>query len=199
MPCNARESFAGSASRDAGLKLMQSSIEENEAKWKELIRSYWLVTSAYVVITLITVPFFMADTIGYADLIVRRDFLDFGHYGWYLAGWLAAQLMTPITRLFVGESAMLNVTLTLVIVSWLAGLMSALLMRSLAFHITRREWAANVATLALTVSLAFLNFSQTGCSYIPGMSLLLLGIHILVQHSDEPRRAKRYAICAGFA
>jgi hypothetical protein len=167
--------------------------------WRALLRNYGIVAGAYVFLTLVTVPFFMGDTIGYADYIVRRDFSDFGHFGWYLLGWLASELMMPLTRLFVGQSPALNVTLTLIIINWLSGLMSVLLMRSLTFHVTKREWAANFATLALIISLAFLDLTRSGSSYIPGMSLLLLAIHIRVIRGDEPRCAERAAIYAGLA
>src|SRR6266851_112039 len=109
--------------------------ETTPGSWKSLMRRYGLVIGAYVLITLVTVPFFMGDTTGYASYIVRHDFSDFGHYGWYLLGWLASELLMPLTRLFVGTSPMVNVTLTLVIINWLAGLMSVFLMRSLAFHV----------------------------------------------------------------
>ena len=167
--------------------------------WRALLRNYGIVAGAYVFLTLVTVPFFMGDTIGYADYIVRRDFSDFGHFGWYLLGWVASELMMPLTRLFVGQSPALNVTLTLIIINWLSGLMSVLLMRSLTFHVTKREWAANLATLALIISLAFLDLTRSGSSYIPGMSLLLLAIHIRVIRGDDPRCAERAAIYAGLA
>ncbi|HJZ69838.1 MAG TPA: hypothetical protein VKF81_17060 [Blastocatellia bacterium] len=183
------------------VKPSNEAIEQKEAErgsWKLPARRYGLVAGTYVLATLVTAPFFMGDTIGYADYIVRRDFSDFGHFGWYLLGWLASELMMPLTRLFVGQAPTLNVTLTLIIINWLAGLMSVLLMRSLTSHITRREWAANLATLALIVSLAFLDLTQSGSSYIPGMSLLLLAIHIQVTRNDDPRSVKR-SILAGLS
>ena len=180
----------------------KNAVEESETmrvSCRALARRYWLVVGAYILITLVTVPFFMADTIGYADCIVRRDFSDFGHYGWYLLGWLASVPLMPLTRLFAGGSPLVNVTLTLVMLNWLSGLMSVLLMRSLAFHLTKRAFAANVATLALIVSLAFLDLTQSGCSYIPGLALLLLGIHILAKRDHQPRAEWVAAIFAGLA
>jgi len=165
----------------------------------ELARRYWLVGGVYVLTTLVTVPFFMADTIGYADCIVRRDFSDFGHYGWYLLGWLVSRPLMPVTRLFVGDEPQINVTLTLIIINWLAGLLSVLLLRSLAFQLTKRAFAANVATVALIFSLAFLDFAQSGTSYIPGMAFLLLGIYIFANRGRRTNVGWGAAIIAGLA
>src|SRR2546427_759819 len=38
----------------------------------------------------------------------------------------------------------------------------------------------------LTFSQGFLNFAQTGCSYVPGLSLLLLAIYLSVTGGEKP-------------
>jgi hypothetical protein len=160
------------------------------------LRPHLVVGSAYVLLTAVTTPFFMGDTIGYADAIAERRFTDFGHYGWYWLGHASAALLMPVTRQIVGPSLPTNIALSLVFLSWVTGLMSVLLMRALVFHVTKRQGAAYAAAFGLLVSQSFLNFTQSGCSYTFGMSFLLLGIWLLVTR-DEART--RTALLAGTA
>lgn len=160
-------------------------------------RADLVVASAYVLLTTCTVPFFMADTIGYAEAIALRRFRDFGHLGWYWLGYLFSELLMPVTRPIVGPSLQVNITFTLVLLNWITGLMSVLLMRSLVFHLTRRRGAAWVAAFALMVSQAFLNFTQSGSSYTFGMAFLLLGTWLLVTREEQDDPTPRTALLAG--
>ena len=60
-------------------------------------RAHLVVTLAYVLLTASTVPFFMADTVGYAEAIAARRFTDFGHLGWYWIGYVCSELLKPLT------------------------------------------------------------------------------------------------------
>jgi hypothetical protein len=160
-------------------------------------RADLVVASAYVLLTACTVPFFMADTIGYADAIGLRRFRDFGHLGWYWLGYLFSELLMPLTRQIVGPSRPINITFTLVLLNWVTGLMSVLLMRSLVFRVTHRQRAACAAALALMVSQAFLNFTQSGSSYTFGMAFLLLGTWLLVTRDEQESPTLHTALAAG--
>ena len=161
------------------------------------LRSSIVVTLVYVLLTTFTVPFFMADTIGYAEAIAEHRFHDFGHLGWYWIGDVSSALLLPLTRRIVGPSLHVNITLTLVLLNWVTGLMSVLLMRSLVFRVTRREFAGYLAAFGLMLSQAFLNFTQTGASYIFGMAFLLLGLWVLIARDQQERRTFRVALVAG--
>jgi hypothetical protein len=161
------------------------------------LRSSIFVTSVYVLLTTYTVPFFMADTVGYAEAIAEHRFRDFGHLGWYWIGDVCTQLLLPLTQRIVGPSLPVNITLTLVLLNWATGLMSVLLMRSLVFRVTGRELAGYLAAFALMLSQAFLNFTQTGASYIFGMAFLLLGLWVLITCREQEGRTFRAALVAG--
>ena len=103
---------------------------------------------AYVLLVAFTVPFFMGDTLGYADAILQRRFTDFGHFGWYLLGYVASEALMPLTRLVVGPALHLNITFTLVAINIATGLLSVLLMYSLVYRLTRLRTAAYLATAA---------------------------------------------------
>ena len=168
-----------------------------ERSWGLALRPSLVLVSAYVLLTTVTVPFFMGDTIGYAEAIAQRSFTDFGHYGWYWLGYACSELLSPLTQHFVGSSPAVNIAFTLVLLSWITGLVSVLLMHSLVFRITKRELPAYIAAVALMVSQAFLNFTQSGCSYTFGMSFLLLGIWVLVTRDASRQPTWRDALLAG--
>ena len=163
------------------------------------MRKYFPVIITYIVVTWFTVPFTMGDTVGYADAIVKHRFQDFGHYLWYPLGWAFSQALMPITRLAVGPDPLANVTLTLVIINWLAGLLSVFMIYGLASHIGKRRWVAYTVTIAFIISQGFLAYAQSGCSYVPGLSLLLLGLFLLVKNREKPEQRLRAAIFAGLA
>lgn len=157
-----------------------------------------VVSFVYILLTALTEPFFMADTIGYADAVARGDFKDFGHLGWYWIGYLLSVFLLPVTSLFVGPSPVLNITFTFVLLNLLTGLMSVLLIRSLVHKVTGHNGAAYAAAFALLGAQTFLNFTQTGTSYTFGMAFLLLGIWIIVA-KDEDGLSARHAALGGAA
>ena len=159
---------------------------------------YVVLGLAYVLLVTVTVPFFMADTIGYADAIFDWRFTDFGHFGWYLLGYVASYALMPLTRGVVGPSEHLNITFTLVAINIATGLLSVLLMYALVYRFTRVRMAAYLATAGMMFSEAFLNFTQSGCSYTAGMACLLLGIWLLARE-EEPVSPHRTALAAGAA
>ncbi len=161
-------------------------------------RGLAVVGCAYVLLIALTVPFFMGDTVGYAGAILEHRFTDFGHFGWYLLGYVVSAVLLPLTRLVVGPSLHLNIVFTLVAINVVTGLLSALLMYSLVYRLTKVSAAAYLATTAMMLSQAFLNFTQSGCSYTAGMSCLLLGLWLLLR-DDEPDAPGRRALAAGAA
>lgn len=165
------------------------------------MRRYGVALMAYLLATWLTDAHFMGDTVGYVNTILTggSKIWEFGHLLWRPLGWLASVALRPLTRLAVGDDVRANLTFTLVALGWLAGLMSALLFRGLVSRVCRHEWACNVATIAFIFAQGALNYSQTGCSYVPGLSFLLLGFCILAGDGEQPERSLRSALFAGMA
>ena len=158
---------------------------------------YGFAAAAYILITAATVPFFMGDTVGYANAIVKRNFSDFGHFLWYPTGWLASRILMPVTSMFVGVHAAANVALTLVILNWFAGLLGVMMLRAVTQRITGSSRAADLSALALVLSAAFLCLSQSGCSYIPGFACLLAAMHFGLKNDDRARPSTALAALVG--
>ena len=155
--------------------------------------------------TLVTVGYFMADTADYVDSIVAHingryyDFWEFGHLFWRPLGWLLFVVCRPVTSLIVGGEVRPNVAFILVAVNWIAGLISVCALFGILERLCVRRWVVIVVTIAFIFSHGFLNFSQTGSSYIPGLAFLLLGFYVLLRGSTSSGRDLQTAAFTGLA
>ena len=168
-------------------------------------RRYGPVLAVYLAATLFTNAYFMADTADYVDSVVsyaggrHYDFWEFGHLLWRPLGWLLYSVCKPLTSVFVGGEVRPNVTFVFVALNWLAGLLSVLALHGVVTRLCRRAWATNLVTVAFIFSQGFLNFAQTGSSYVPGLSLLLLGLYTLASRGDRTEGDLTTAALAGLA
>ncbi len=168
-------------------------------------QSYVVVLAVYILTTLFTNAYFMADTYDYVDSIVAfaagryYDFWEFGHLFWRPLGWVLYVLCKPLTNFVVGGEVRLNVTLILVVISWLAGLLSVGALHGIISRFSRRAWITTLVTIGFIFSHGFLNFAQTGSSYIPGLSMLLLGLYILARRGDNVGNEFMTGALAGLA
>jgi hypothetical protein len=162
----------------------------------------------YILATWLTAPLNIGDTPVYVDAILRvvnggstrfwdqggfLSFWEFGHLLWRPLGWLAFKVLNP----FVGGDLRGGVTRALLVLNWLFGLLAIFSFQGLVHQITYKPWAVFVATSGLIFSNAFLNYAQSGCSYVPGLALLLLGFYLLVATANETLWWK--AVVAGVA
>lgn len=165
------------------------------------LHRYGPVLIMYVLATSVTNAYSMGDTRIYVAHILESSgyaFWDFGHVLWRPLGWLLDSTFRPLTRLVSGEDPRVAVTLTLMAVSWIAGLVSVLLVHALARRFCRREWIVYFITVGFLCANAFINYAQTGHSYIPGLALLLLGL-VLVTDGEKTRGSFWTALLAGVA
>jgi hypothetical protein len=148
-----------------------------------------VVLALYVFATLFTDAHYMGDTVHYTADILQyphaREFWDFGHVLWRPAGWLLSRLLSPLTHIAAVTDARTNIVYTLMTVSWLAGLACVLLLRDLLQRFCSQAVIVNAAIAAFILSNGFLNYAQTGSSYIPGLALFLLGLYILLRDGDK--------------
>ncbi len=170
------------------------------------MRDLLIVAAVYVLATLVTVGYFMADTADYVDSIVAYtngryyDFWEFGHLFWRPLGWLLFVVFRPVTSLIVGNEVRPNVAFILVAVNWIAGLISVCALLGIFRRLCARRWIVIIVAVAFIFSHGFLNFTQTGSSYIPGLALLLLGFYVLLStdYTDVTNNL-RMGVLAGLA
>ena len=185
--------------------------------WNRPFLAPLLVVLLYVAAMGITSAHFMADSGGYVvsilsfagvdefvnenptvrDYRAQNSFWDFGHLLWRPLGLLAFKVLSPVSSLAVGPDPALNVYFLLMSLNFLAGLVSVILLYALIQILTERRWLAFFVTACFILSNGFLNFTQTGSSYIAGLCFLIVALYLLVNDKGDLR--PRTAILAGLA
>ena len=154
--------------------------------WLDVLRRYGPVVLLYSLMSWFTDAPLTGDTSVYVNSIQNYEhggpatlvepFWDFGHLLWRPFGWLFFRSLRPLMALLVGASEPSQIAEALTILNWTAGLMAILLLRSLVGRLSGSDLAGTIATSAFVVSYGFINYAQTGASYIPGLSLLILAV-----------------------
>ena len=176
-----------------------------------------LVVASYVAATAFTNAHFMADSGGYvvsilayagvdeyvaenpaaADFLAENSFWDFGHLLWRPLGLVLFKIFSPLSSLIVGPDPAHNVMFLLMVVNFLAGLVSALLLYLLLDKLTDRRWAAVFVAACFIFTNGVLNYAQTGSAYITALAFLITGLYLLLK--DKGDLSTRNAIAAGLA
>ena len=173
-----------------------SQVLPNHKSGSSSVGIYLIPVAVYLVATLLSDAYFMGDTPGYTTSILAYEhggsfnwdnaFWEFGHLLWRPLGHLAFHLFSPITTRVVGGDERLQLTLSLMFLSWLSGLFSVVFLRRLLGQFVE-SWIANVIVVGACFSNAFLNYAQTGCSYVTGLLLLIVGLTLLVETRAQDR------------
>src|SRR5689334_20725219 len=141
-----------------------------------------LVAAMYVAASLFTNAHFMADSGGYvvsilayagfaeyvvenpnvANFLAENSFWDFGHLLWRPLGLVLFKLFHPLSSLIVGPDPAHNVMFLLMAVTFIAGLVSAVLLYLLLDKLTNQRWLALFVTACFIFTNGLLNFTQTG-------------------------------------
>lgn len=169
-------------------------------------QSYAALTLLFVAVVFFTAPQSYSDTNMYAADIQNaatiRDpqLWDFGHLLWRPTGWLLNQLTEPWTRPRMGQSYF-AVFPSLIAIDLVAGLASILLAFFIAEKISSRVQVAFAVSTGLLVSSAFLNMSQTGTAYVPGLAFQLAGLALVVSavHHNRFRWGAAFPAAAALA
>ena len=175
---------------------------------RRLLPPVAIYVAIYVAILAVTRAAYFGDTVGYAQNILAfdrdrtaglKDFWDFGHLLWRPLGWLLFRAFGGwFSYTKTGESN-LTVVALLIAVSILSGLIAFLLVQALATRFLDRGWAAGFVAVAFVCFHGFLNYVQTGSSYIAGLMWLTLALWLAVRGTEDDRRARAYSILSGAA
>jgi hypothetical protein len=152
-------------------------------------RSGWRLPFAlagvYVATTLLTRALFQGDTADYVAEAARpwgpAD--DFGHLLWVPTGRAVAEVIRPAVEMTWGEDPRAPLVFAFLGLNWLAGL--ACVLPDIAVRLGAGVWAAGGAALGMLFSQAFLNFAQTGSSYVPGLAFVVLALWLAVAVSGS--------------
>lgn len=171
----------------------------SRAKW---LGDYGPAVIAYCLVTLFTQAHFTGDAPDYVDSILAYDrgqyyeFWEFGHVLWRPLGWLLMKASRPLLLTVSGGDLEAGTTLLLIGLSWIAGLVSVIALAAIVRRFCSSRIIITVTVLALITSHAFLNFAQTGSSYIASLCSMLLALSVLMRPPAEPL-SMRHAVTAG--
>lgn len=176
-----------------------------------------LIAAIYIFAVAFTKADFMGDSGGYVGSVLayagvgeyvveipnvsnfraENTFWNFGHLLWRPFGWLLFKLFTPLSSRIVGPDPFYNVLSQLIAVNFVAGLLSALLLYFLLDKLTGRRWLAFFVAILFIFSQGFLNYTQTGTAYIPGLAFLIVALYLLLK--DKANLTRPRLIGAGLA
>lgn len=180
------------------------------SRWQHV----FVPAAVYVLATWLTNAFYMGDTSFYGAMVANvsggksyqlwetsgnYSLWEFGHLLWRPLGVVVFPLLRPVARLSVGSDLSPGAVFVTVALNWLSGLLSVVLMSALVGRVCDSRWRVHVVTVAFIFTQAFLNYTQTGCSYVPGLAFLLLGLFLLVRDGERVERPLRTALLAGLA
>ncbi|HEV2801807.1 MAG TPA: hypothetical protein VGW12_15130 [Pyrinomonadaceae bacterium] len=209
-----RDIEAGTLRREDAAREDSHASATTKLSWRHIA----LPVVAYVLATWLTDAFYMGDTSFYGAMVANvaagRDYQlweatgnyslwEFGHLLWRPLGVAAFPLLRPLARVSIGADLNPAAVYAMVALNWIAGLASAVLMYLLLRRVCEKEWVVHTTTVAFIFAQAFLNYTQTGCSYVPGLALLMLGLYLLVREADgddeQAARPVRTATLAGLS
>ena len=160
-------------------------------------RPFWQIGSIlllYLLATWVTEPLNIGDTPVYVDAILRvmeggstrfwdqggfLSFWEFGHLLWRPLGWLCHRLISELMGINY-ETDRAAVKLTLDILNWLFGFLAVFSLHGIVYSLCNKSWVALLTTSGFIFSNAFLNYAQSGSSYVPGVALLLWGLYLSI-------------------
>ena len=160
------------------------------------------VLLVFVGVILLTGPHSYSDTNMYAAEIQRAGSVsdvslwDFGHLLWRPAGWLAYRATASWLTPRIGESYFV-VFPPLIAVNLGAGLACVLLAFVIGRSASGRVAVGFAVSAGLLASSAFLNMTQTGTAYVPGLALQLAGMAVILSAVQSRRLSWAAAWLAG--
>ena len=169
-------------------------------------RDLLTLAAIYVAIIACTHYAYFGDTLGYVQDILRFDhdpvsaqktFWDFGHLFWRPLGWLLFRTFEGFfsyTR--TGESH-LTVTVLLMAANIVSGFVAFVLFRALAGRFLYTAWESYLVAASLVCFHAFLNYVQTGSSYITGLMWLTLSAWAAVSATQNNSGSRVYCLASG--
>lgn len=158
----------------------------------------------YAVATAVTTATFIGDAPDYAQSIHAQflagdcAFLEFGHLLWRPTGY-GLTVMTGGRAALEGSSVpWLPVLARLNAVVWIAGLVAVAALAAWLNRITKSAFATLAGVTVAIFAKVFLNYAQTGNSYIPALACLVLALW-LGGVGATPARRRAASVFAGVA
>ena len=172
--------------------ILHTALRESAQSWEPAERPLSLgrwAAAAFFLVLVATRAFYLGDTMKYVAEIVPSYGLsptapgnrlwEFGHLLWRPLGWLLLKVLAPVLVPITGWEPSLVCAFGLMAVSIVCGLLTVLLWYSLANEIAGSNAVAFLVALAFGCANAFLTYTHSGSSYVPGLLCVTLGVWVL--------------------
>ena len=162
------------------------------------------VTLVYAALIYLTKPISWGDTPVYAwqviwfskGLLDPRMFWEFGHLFWRPIGYWVWHLGMPYwSRQFDGNQV-LQVYAALRLPNLVLGYVAALASFGIGLKVSRSVVVGTLITVAFLGWNPFINYFQSGTSYVPGLAMQLAAVYLLLEDSNG-KKYRRRAWAAG--
>jgi hypothetical protein len=142
----------------------------------------------FLIAIVLTDAVFWADSADYVDSLVafqqnqNYNFWEFGHLFWRPLGWFVWSHVFSSAESSFWRS---EINLTFQTFSYIAGFVATLTLAGILKNLKLPVWVIAVSTAAFVFSHAFLNFTQTGTSYITALMFYILGLYFSLRETEE--------------
>lgn len=162
------------------------------------------ITLAYIALLFYTKPLNWGDSHVYARNVVNfsagllnpRQFWEFGHLFWRPVGYLVWHLGNPYWSRQFGGNQILEAYAALQLPNILLGYVAALASFGITWKVSRSVSTASLVCVSFLGWNPFLNYFQSGTSYVPGLAFQLAGLYFLLE-VDGQRRPLWHAWLSG--
>ncbi len=167
----------------------------------EALKEYGIVVGGMAALLWLTSPYTHGDMMVYSTMIARAfetggvaneaGLWEFGHLLWRPLGWIMTWAVIPAASGADDWRTALVAARVLITLNVLATMLSVVLWYSMARSITRSHPPGLAFALVVTIGLAsgngFLNYAQTGSSYVFGLALVSLATWVAFWSAERER------------
>jgi hypothetical protein len=152
----------------------------------------WTAVTAlsFLAVYWLTLTEFVGDTQVYVHDILTAHatgklspLFEFGHVLWRPLGYV---LFRALRWADPSADPRVLVNLALLIPNFIAGLVCAILFFRIAIIVSGSRWFAYVTSLALVCANSFLNYTDSGSSYVAGLALFTASVWLLIREPASP-------------
>lgn len=151
---------------------------------------YIFCAIVFLIAVILTDAVFWADSADYVDSVAafqqgkNYHFWEFGHLFWRPLGWLVWSVFFPSAENDFWRGEINSVFQWL---GYIAGFGSVLTLAAILKKLEFPVWIVVVTTAGFIFSHAFLNFAQTGTSYVAALMFYLLGLFFSLREEPEEK------------
>lgn len=155
-----------------------------EKGFRRAIRTHAWLALALALLFAATRGYYLADTLSYTHEVAAAaggrapaaTLWEFGHLFWRPLGLAFLQSSLPYPLLRIGYSPAVLAAAFFIAVNWVCAVFTVLLWHSFALDIAKSRSAAFLTAFGFACASAFLTYSRSGSSYVPGLFCVTISL-----------------------